>query len=327
MRAVLAESPGKPSRVVEVEQPGAADGEVLVRIEASGLNPLDNKIRASAAPHARQPLPAILGLDLAGTVAAVGPEVTRFHPGDRVYGMTGGVGGRQGSLAEFAAVDARTLAVMPKSFSMRQAAALPLAFVTAWQGLVERVDVKQGDRVLVQGGAGGVGHIAVQIARKLGATVYATASARKRDRVESLGAVFIDYAGSTVDQYVAEHTAGRGFDVVFDCVGGAVLDASFHAVSRYGHVVSALGWGTHSLAPLSFKEASYSGIFTLQPLLSGAGLERLGQIMGEATLLADAGLLTPWVDSRVFTFDTIEAAYEVMSRGDTSGKLVVDVYP
>jgi NADPH:quinone reductase-like Zn-dependent oxidoreductase len=241
--------------------------------------------------------------------------------------MTGGVGGRQGSLAEFAAVDARTLAVMPKSFSMRQAAALPLAFVTAWQGLVERVDVKQGDRVLVQGGAGGVGHIAVQIARKLGATVYATASARKRDRVESLGAVFIDYAGSTVDQYVAEHTAGRGFDVVFDCVGGAVLDASFHAVSRYGHVVSALGWGTHSLAPLSFKEASYSGIFTLQPLLSGAGLERLGQIMGEATLLADAGLLTPWVDSRVFTFDTIEAAYEVMSRGDTSGKLVVDVYP
>jgi NADPH:quinone reductase-like Zn-dependent oxidoreductase len=327
MRAVLSESPGKPSRVVEVEQPGAAAGEVLVRIEASGLNPLDNKIRAGAAPHARQPLPAILGLDLAGTVAAVGPEVTRFHPGDRVYGMTGGVGGRQGSLAEFAAVDARTLAAMPKSFSMRQAAALPLAFVTAWQGLVERVDVKQGDRVLIQGGAGGVGHVAVQIARKLGATVYATASARRRDRVESLGAVFIDYAGGTVDQYFAEHTAGRGFDVVFDCVGGAVLDASFHAVSRYGHVVSALGWGTHSLAPLSFKEASYSGIFTLQPLLSGAGLERLGQIMGEATLLADAGLLTPWVDSRVFTFDTIEAAYEVMSKGDASGKLVVDVYP
>lgn len=103
--------------------------------------------------------------------------------------------------------------------------------------------------------------------------------------------------------------------------------SSFHAVSRYGHVVSALGWGTHSLAPLSFKEASYSGIFTLEPLLSGAGLDRLGQIMREATLLADAGLLTPWVDSRVFTFDTIEAAYETLSRGDSSGKLVVDVSP
>ena len=325
MRAVLAESPGTPSRVVEVEQPVAGKGEVLVRIEASGLNPLDNKIRAGAAPHARQPLPAILGLDLAGTVAAVGPDVSRFHPGDRVYGMTGGVGGRQGSLAEFAAVDARTLSLIPKLYSMRQAAALPLAFVTAWEGLVDRVEIKAGDRVLIQGGAGGVGHVAVQIARSFGATVYATASARKRDRVESLGAVFIDYAAISVDQYVAEHTAGRGFDVVFDCVGGAVLDASFQAVSRYGHVVSALGWGTHSLAPLSFKEASYSGIFTLQPLLSGVGLERLGQIMREATLLADAGLLLPWVDSRVFTFDTIETAYEVMSKGDSSGKLVVDV--
>jgi NADPH:quinone reductase len=327
MRAVLAESPGKPSRVVEIEQPSPGVGEVLVRVAASGLNPLDNKIRSGAAPHARQPLPAILGLDLAGTVAAVGPQVTRFNPGDLVFGMTGGVGGRQGSLAEFAAVDAGTLSLIPKVYSMRQAAALPLAFVTAWEGLVERVGIKKGDRVLIQGGAGGVGHVAVQLAKAVGATVYATASARKRDLVQRLGAVFIDYAGSSVDQYVAEHTSGRGFDVVFDSVGGAVLDASFHAVSRYGHVVSALGWGTHSLAPLSFKEASYSGIFTLEPLLSGAGLDRLGQIMREATLLADAGLLTPWVDSRVFTFDTIEAAYETLSRGDSSGKLVVDVSP
>jgi NADPH:quinone reductase len=241
--------------------------------------------------------------------------------------MTGGVGGRQGSLAEFAAVDARTLALIPKVYSLRQAAALPLAFVTAWQGLVEQVDIKKGDRILIQGGAGGVGHVAVQLARTFGAKVYATASARKRDLVESLGAVFIDYAGSKVDQYVAEHTAGRGFDVVFDSVGGTVLDDSFHAVSKHGHVVSALGWGTHSLAPLSFKEASYSGIFTLEPLLSGTALERIGQIMREATLLADAGLLTPWVDSRAFTFDTLEAAYEILSKGESSGKLVVDVSP
>lgn len=223
MRAVLAESPGKPSRVVEIEQPSPGVGEVLVRVAASGLNPLDNKIRSGAAPHARQPLPAILGLDLAGTVAAVGPQVTRFNPGDLVFGMTGGVGGRQGSLAEFAAVDAGTLSLIPKVYSMRQAAALPLAFVTAWEGLVERVGIKKGDRVLIQGGAGGVGHVAVQLAKAVGATVYATASARKRDLVQRLGAVFIDYAGSSVDQYVAEHTSGRGFDVVFDSVGGAVL--------------------------------------------------------------------------------------------------------
>src|ERR1700679_3067742 len=166
-----------PMKIYRVEQPNgdfieaiAPDpipkaGEVLVRIHASGVNPLDTKIRAGEAAHAKQPLPAVLGLDMAGVVEEGGAGVTGFKLGDEVFGMTGGVGGLQGSLAEFVAADARLLAQKPKNLGMREAAALPLIFITAWEGLVDRAHVRGGQKVLVQGGAGGVGHIAVQLAR------------------------------------------------------------------------------------------------------------------------------------------------------------------
>ncbi|MER8786243.1 alcohol dehydrogenase catalytic domain-containing protein, partial [Mesorhizobium sp. M1006] len=186
------------------------DGEVLVRVRASGVNPLDTKIRAGAAAHAKHPLPAILGIDLAGVVEQVGPSVTAFKRGDEVFGMTGGVGGNQGSLAQFAAVDARLLAPKPTNLSMREAAALPLVFITAWEGLVDRAKVSAGQKVLVQGGAGGVGHVAIQIAKAFGAEVYATDAAAKKPLIERLGAVAIDYREKTVEQYVAEYTDGRG---------------------------------------------------------------------------------------------------------------------
>src|SRR6202012_1707190 len=132
-----------------------------------------------------------------------------------------------------------------------------------------------------QGGAGGVGHVAIQLARAFGAEVFATDRVSRADYLRSLGATPIDRDLAVAD-YVAQHTQGKGFDLVYDTVGGAVLDASFAAVRRFGHVVSCLGWGSHSLAPLSFKAASYSGVFTLLPLLSGEGRERHGQILDEA---------------------------------------------
>src|SRR5580698_1944602 len=177
MKIFRVEQPDGDFIETSVPDPVLKAGEVLVRIRASGVNPLDTKIRAGKAAHAKQPLPAILGIDLAGEVEEVGPGVTGFKLGDRVYGMTGGVGGHQGSLAEFAAVDARLLALMPDRFSVGDAAALPLAFITAWEGLVDRAGVRAGQKVLVQGGAGGVGHVAIQIARAFGAEVYATSSA------------------------------------------------------------------------------------------------------------------------------------------------------
>ena len=186
MRAAILETAGAPFRVTTVSRPEPEAGQVLVRIAASAVNPLDVKIHAGEAPHARQPLPAILGIDLAGVVEAVGPGVTTFRRGDEVYGMTGGVGGLQGSLAEFAAVDARLLARKPATLSMREAAALPLVFITAWEGLVDRAGVRSGQKVLIQGGAGGIGHIAIQLARSYGADVFATGSTRDRAFIERL---------------------------------------------------------------------------------------------------------------------------------------------
>src|SRR3954470_20864026 len=141
MKAAVLETYGA-VRLTEIERPVPQAGEVLVRVKASGVNPLDLKIKAGQAAHARHPLPAILGIDLAGVVEALGPGVTAFKPGDEVYGMTGGVGGVPGALAEFSAVDARLLAPKPANFSMREAAALPLVFITAWEGLVDRAKLE-----------------------------------------------------------------------------------------------------------------------------------------------------------------------------------------
>lgn len=326
MRALRVNQAGGDFVAVDMPLPEPAAGQVLVRIHASGVNPLDTKIRAGQAAHARQPLPAVLGIDMAGVIEKVGSGVTGWQPGDAVYAMAGGIGGLQGTLAEFIAVDARLLARKPTRLSMREAAALPLAIITAWEGLVDRAQVQAGQKVLVQGGAGGVGHAAVQLAHARGAEVFATVAAEDFELVRSWGATPIDFRSETVADYVGQHTAGRGFDVVFDAVGGAVLDASFSAARHYGgHVVSILGWGTHSLAPLSFRAATYSGVFTLLPLLSGEGREAHGRILAEAAALVDAGLLTPRVDARRFTLASAGEAHGLVATGQARGKVVVDV--
>jgi NADPH:quinone reductase len=324
MNALVLERENMGFRQVAVNRPVPSAGQVLVRVEASGVNPLDVKIRSGSAPHAKQPLPAVLGMDLAGIVEEVGSGVTAFQVGDAVYGMTGGVAGLQGSLAEFAAVDALLLARKPGNLGMREAAALPLVFITAWEGLVDRAAVQAHQKVLIQG-AGGVGYMAIQIARAFGANVFATDDARKTKDIEQLGATAIDYRESSVDEYVGDHTAGRGFDVVYDTVGGATLDASFNAVRRFGHVVSCLGWGSHNLAPLSFRAATYSGVFTLLPMLSGEGRAHHGDILREATRLAEADQIRLKLHPRHFDFSTVDEAYQLVGEGTASGKVIIDV--
>lgn len=326
MRALILREFGSPLELDDIPTPVAGPGQVLVRVHASGVNPLDTKIFAGKAAHAERRLPAVPGLDMAGTVVAVGDGVNGFAPGDEVYGMTGGVGELQGSLAEYAAVDARLLARKSARLTMRESAALPLVAITAWEGLVDRAGVREGMKVLVHGGAGGIGHVAIQIARARGARVFATGSQRSLEIIESLGATPIDYTRTDHTAYVAEHTDGEGFDVVFDTVGGPTLDKSFASVRTYtGHVVSALGWGTHSIAPLSFRGATYSGVFTLLPMLSGRGPEHHGEILANVAALADAGSLRPLLDPRHFTFETIADAYRTVESGASGGKVVVDV--
>lgn len=326
MTAAVLRAEGEPLEIASLPIPELRANHVRVRVQSVGLNPLDTKIRAGKAGHAKHPLPAVLGIDLAGIVEAAGDATQGFKPGDLVFGMTGGIGGVQGALAQYAVVDSALLAHAPSGLSSKQAAAIPLAFITAWEGLVDRARVGPGKQVLIHGGAGGVGHMAIQIARSFEARVFATGSAAQATYIESLGATFIDYRERTVEEYLAEHTSGEGFDIIFDTVGGATLDDSFRAVRTYhGHVVSALGWGTHSLAPLSFRGGTYSGVFTLLPLLTGLGRPHHGEIMREATRLANAGLLGVRVDPNHFDLGSAEEAYQYLESGDATGKVVVDV--
>lgn len=203
---------------------------------------------------------------------------------------------------------------------------MPLAAITAWEGLVNRTDVRPGQQVLIHGGAGGVGHIAIQLAIARSAEVYATESPDSLGVIERYGATAIDYTTTTPAEYVQRFTSGEGFDVIFDTVGGATLDASFESVRTCtGHVVSTLGWGTHRLAPPSFLGATYSGVFTLLPLITGRGRSHHGEILERVASIADQGALTPQLDPRTFTLETVHEAHTVIENGSARGKIVVDI--
>jgi len=208
---------------------------------------------------------------------------------------------------------------------MREAAVMPLITITAWEGIVDRAKVHAGQQVLVHAGAGGVGHIAVQLAKAYGAEVFATVSSGKEQIVEQFGATPIDYRSLTVEQYIDRYTQGEGFDVVYDTVGGATIDASFLTVKRYtGHAVSCLGWSTHSLAPLSFRGATYSGVFTLMPLLTGIGQAHHGEILRHAAALVEEGKLRPLLNPQRFSAAEIAAAHALVESG-ALGKVAVDL--
>lgn len=324
MYALRFEEVGEPLRGRSLDRPEPGPGEVLIQVVASAVNPLDLKIRAGEAAHARVEPPMILGIDVAGVVADIGEGVRNFSPGDRVYGMAGGVGTEPGALAEYSVVDARLLAMAPATISLREASALPLAAITAWEGLVDRAAVGPGDRLLVHGGAGGVGSMAVQLGRARGAQVWATGSERSAATITKLGATPINRA-ATVQDYVDSATNGVGFDVVFDTIGGRVLDDSFESVRRYtGRVVSILGWGTHRLAPLSFRGASYSGVFTLLPLLTGEGREHHGEILAGVAELVDQGAVRPILSPIRYDLSTVEVAHDA-ARSSGSGRIVIDI--
>ncbi|MET4080627.1 NADPH2:quinone reductase [Pedobacter sp. UYP30] len=326
MKALVLENFGSPYVLKDIEKPVAKEGQVLVKIEASGVNPLDLKIKLGQAAHARVTTPAIPGIDMAGIIESIGEGVQNFKIGDEVYGMTGGIGEVQGSLAEYAAVDADLIALKPKNLSMKEAAALPLIFITAWEGLVDRANVRPNLNVLIHGGAGGVGHIAMQLAIAKGATVFATVSPKNISVMAKYGATAIDYNKLSTEDYVKEYTNGEGFDIIYDTVGGATLDNSFKAAKQYtGHVLSILGWGTHSLAPLSFRGATYSGVFTLYPLISGKNRKHHGEILTEATKLIEDGKIITQIDPSNYTMENIEEAHKSMENATAQGKVVIDI--
>ena len=310
----------------DIQKPAPTPGHVVVRIEAVSVNTVDTMIRQMGKDLPISPdLPAVLGMDFAGTVEAVGEGVTAFAPGDEVYGCAGGLADLQGALAEYMTADARLIARKPKTVSMRAAAALPLVGITAYEGL-QRANVQAGQKVLVHGGAGGVGHVAVQIAKHLGADVYATGTGDAQIAViEGYGATAIDFRAETVAEYVEKHTGGEGFDVIFDSVGGANLTNSFDAAALNGHVATTVFLVELDLTPAHFKGLSLHVVFMLIPMLHDHKREQHGAILAKLSEIVDAGALHPLLDDTRFALADVGKAYDRLTSGQAIGKVVVKV--
>ena len=313
-------------QAADLPKPAVKAGHVSVRVAASSVNTVDTMIRGMGADLPFAPaLPAVLGMDFAGTIDAVGEGVTGFAVGDEVYGCAGGLADLQGALAEFMVADARLIAHKPKTISMREAAALPLVAITAFEGL-QRAGVRVGQKVLVHGGTGGVGHVAVQLAKHLGAEVYATGSNPKAlGIIQGYGATAINYKTEKVADYVAQHTGGAGFDVVYDSVGGANMSNSFEAAALNAQVVTTSSMLQLDLMPAHLKGLSLHVVFMLIPMLHNQKREVHGAVLAKLAAIIDAGALKPLLDENVYAFEQVGDAYARLSSGDAVGKVVVNV--
>lgn len=309
----------------EVETPAVTPGHVRVKIAASSVNTVDMMIRAMGKDLPLAPdTPAILGMDFAGTVDAVGDGVAGFSVGDEVYGCAGGLADLPGTLAESIVADHNLIAPKPKNLSMPEAAALPLVAITAYEGLT-RAGVKQGQKVLVHGGSGGVGHIALQLAKHFGAEVYSTGGGDKQlALIEQLGATGINYKTESVEQYVAKHTGGTGFDIVFDSVGGANLTKSFDAAALNGHVSTTVSMCELDLTTAHFKGLSLHVVFMLIPMLHNHKREEHGKILMKLAQVVESGGLKPVLDESRFSLDEAGEAHARLKSGKAMGKVVIE---
>jgi len=312
--------------VTELPQPEITAGHVLVKIAAASVNTVDTMIRQMGKDLPLSPdLPAILGMDFAGTVESVGEGVVGFAAGDEVYGCAGGLADLQGSLAEYMLADAKLIAHKPETLSMREAAALPLVGITAYEGL-QRAQTHAGQKVLVHGGTGGVGHVAVQLARHFGADVFTTISSENQKAiVETYGATAINYRDEAVAEYVEKYTNGAGFDVVFDSVGGTNMTNSFEAAALNGQVTTTVSLLELDLTPAHFKGLSIHVVFMLIPMLYNHKREEHGEILVKLSEIVDAGELKPLLDEQTFNLTEAGKAYDRLTSGQATGKVVVEV--
>lgn len=315
MRAVVIDEFGGPEvlQVREVERPEPGPGELLVRIHASGTNPVDAKIRA-AGHWAEIPLPAILGYDASGVVERVGAGVDEFVEGDEVFFTPEIHGNRHGTYAEYTVVEAAITARKPARVSHEEAAALPLAGGTAYEAIVRRLQVGPGETVLIHGGAGGVGSFAVQLARRCGAQVIATASRDHHDLLRELGAdVCVDYRAEDPADVALRETGGEGVDAVFDLVGGETIARSLRGTRPFGRLATILG-PTGDFTPLYLRNQTLHGIFLTREAARLRALARL----------VDQRKLRP-VITRILPLEEVAEAHRRLDSGHGAGKVVLRI--
>ncbi|MET7457128.1 NADP-dependent oxidoreductase [Streptomyces sp. NPDC005574] len=309
MRVISQSTLGGPEvlDVVEVERPAPRPNEVLVRVRAAGVNPTDWKHRATGGFLGEPPF--VLGWDVSGVVEAVGIGVARFAPGDEVFGMLPYPFGH-GSHAEYVSAPARAFAPKPAGIDHVQAGALPLVSLTAWQALVETADLRPGQRVLVHAAAGGVGHVAVQIAKARGAYVIGTASAAKHDFLRRIG------ADETIDYRETDFTeAVKDVDVVLDTIGGEHSTRSLRVLRPGGIVVSIIPMGSDEF----HQEAERLGVRAVRMLVdaSRTGLRAISELVEAGKLRAEIAGTFPLADAA--------EAHVLGDTGRTTGKLVLVV--
>jgi len=329
MKAMILNEYGENAQfqLTELPKPSVKAGHVVVKVAATSVNTVDTMIRQLGQENLpiSPDLPAVLGMDFAGTVEAVGESVTNFAPGDDVYGCAGGLADLQGALAEYMLADARLIAHKPKSLSMRQTAALPLVGITAYEGL-QRANIKPDQKVLVHGGTGGVGHVAVQLAKHFGAEVYATCSGGKQiGIIEQYGASVIDYRTEKVSEYVAKLTGGEGFEVIFDSVGGANMIKSFEAAALNASIATTVSLLELDLTPAHFKGLSIHVVFMLIPMLHDYKRDEHGKILSNLAKIVDSGALKPLLDENRYGLTEVGNAYARLTSGQAIGKVVVEI--
>lgn len=308
----------------EMPKPEAGKGQVRIQVKATSINPLELKIReglVAAGPE----YPAILNADVGGIIDQVGEGVTQFKVGDAVIGCAGGLKGNQGALADFMLADERLIAHAPTNISLEEASVLPLVFMTAWNALVERCNIQSGDKVLIQGGTGGVGHVAIQLAKARGAVVYTTISSDEKAAIaKSLGAdEVINYKKEPVEEYKQRLTEGKGFNHVFDTVGGKSLDDSFAAACINGQVVTINSRSSHDLSLMHSKSLTLHVVFRALPLLTGIGIEGERSKLTALTQLVQEGKIKPLIADKKFGIHQVAAAHAYQDSGQAKGKILL----
>lgn len=327
MKAITIDQFGDSSvfKEMNLPKPTIKAGHVLIKVLATSVNPLDYKIRKGWLPDLVKHFPMILHGDVSGVVEEAGEGVKGFSPGDEVYGCAGGLLDMGGALSEYILADANLIAKKPKSLSFSEAAALPLVALTAWEGLITYANLQSKQSILIYGGTGGVGHIAIQLAKWLGARVFATCSSiNKMEIIKKLGAdVIINYKNVDVATYTKEHTHGTGFDVVFDTVGDGNLITSFSAAAIFGKVISIQAVGNYDLTTAFLKGLTLHLIMQPLPLITGMNREHYHSILTNLSELVDQGVIKPLVDSKKFTIQEVGAAHDYLERGQAIGKVVL----
>ena len=313
----------------EVDKPESKQGHVVIEVKASSLNPIDHKLLRKDL-GINPALPGTLHMDVSGVITEVGDNITNFEVGDEVYGCAGGLKGMagniEGALADFMLADVNLIAQKPKTLSFSEAAAIPLVAITAWEGLFDRAHINPDSHVLIHAGTGGVGHMGIQFAKQNGARVATTVSSEEKGKIaKKLGADdIIFYRDEMVESYTQSLTEGKGFDVVFDTIGGENLDKSLKAARCSGQVISIIGTNKHNLSPMHMKGLSLHLVFMLLPMLTGEGRAHHNFILKEVAKWIDDGSVRPLIHEEKFKFDQANEAHALFASNKHIGKIILE---